>query len=201
MLFFLKHGYRVIDTPRATASPASAIPDSSRWVRSWSTRPSSVNRKLWDRRSISLTPGLYARPGSHNPLYGTSSRIRRELAATSAPRQSCTRRLTGIRSSSPLSPTRSTRRSACESGWPGTSSWTCLPTRSGVYSPSRHRPPKSNSPMRTPRATEHRPFYDDELLPARSSVADRRKLHIGIASSRIGRPASIPDRASVTPAG
>ena len=53
MLFFLKHGYRVIDTPRATASPASAIPDSSRWVRSWSTRPSSVNRKLWDRRSIS----------------------------------------------------------------------------------------------------------------------------------------------------
>ena len=57
MLFFLKHGYRVIDTPRATASPASAIPDSSRWVRSWSTRPSSVNRKLWDRRSISLTPG------------------------------------------------------------------------------------------------------------------------------------------------
>jgi hypothetical protein len=59
MLFFLKHGYRVIDTPRATASPASAIPDSSRWVRSWSTRPSSINRKLWDRRSISLTPGLY----------------------------------------------------------------------------------------------------------------------------------------------
>jgi hypothetical protein len=69
MLFFLKHGYRVIDTPRATASPASAIPDSSRWVRSWSTRPSSVNRKLWDRRSISLTPGLYARPGSHNSFY------------------------------------------------------------------------------------------------------------------------------------
>ena len=116
-------------------------------------------------------------------------------------RDSRARRLRGIRSSSPLSPTRSTRRSACESGWPGTSSWTCLPTRSGVYSPSRHRPPKSNSPMRTPRATEHRPFYDDELLPARSSVVDRRKLHIGIASSRIGRPASIPDRASVTPAG
>jgi hypothetical protein len=73
MLFFLKHCYRVIDTPRATASPASAIPDSSRWVRSWSTRPSSVNRKLWDRRSISLTPVLHARPGSHNPFYASGA--------------------------------------------------------------------------------------------------------------------------------